>query len=60
MPNCTNCSNAIFDTVWGEYKCSIYKRTVYNHEVIGCKYYNEGQPKESIDNASYQANLQDS
>ena len=28
--NCTNCANAIFDEVWGEYKCTVLKHRIYD------------------------------
>ena len=30
MNNCTNCANAIFDEVWGEYKCAISQHRIYD------------------------------
>ena len=47
MSNCTNCGNAIFDEIWGDYKCSVYKRAVSTNEHVGCKQYQEGTPKTS-------------
>ena len=47
MSNCINCGNAIFDELWGDYKCSVYKRAVHDHEHVGCKQYQEGTPKKS-------------
>lgn len=30
MNSCKNCANAIFDEVWGEYKCKVYERYIRN------------------------------
>lgn len=27
--NCTTCENAVFDELWGEYKCKEFKRRIY-------------------------------
>lgn len=27
--NCANCEHAVFDKVWGEYKCKEFKRRIY-------------------------------
>ena len=64
MANCTTCENAIFDALWGEYKCSVYKRVSYSADfktmlVDGCKDYKNGTPKESKANADYKADLYD-
>ncbi len=45
-PTCLNCANAIFDEIWGEYKCLSIKQTLKdpgtpNH----CIYHKEGTPK---------------
>jgi hypothetical protein len=53
MANCATCEKAIHDAVWGEFKCSVFKHRVYNHE-IACKEYNKGTPKESKRNDSYE------
>lgn len=60
MSNCVNCGNAIFDEIWGDYKCSIYKRHVYDHEIVGCKHYNKGEPKRTKDKASWSAENEES
>ena len=34
MNSCKNCTNAIFDELWGEYKCKVYNhriRDVYKY-----------------------------
>lgn len=31
MNSCTNCANAVFDEIWGEYKCKkMSGRRIYN------------------------------
>lgn len=61
--NCTNCGNAIYDAQWGEYKCAVSKHTVYGPGridiTIDCEHHIPGNPKESKNNADYEANLQD-
>ena len=42
--NCTKCARAIHDTVWNDHRCSIYKHTVSNREIVGCKMYKKGVP----------------
>ena len=38
--NCYHCKNAIFDEVFGEYKCRIRKRYIYDVDAnTGCKDY---------------------
>lgn len=44
MANCVNCEHAIFDEVWGEYKCRIKEHVVYNYEHVGCDSYKKGTP----------------
>lgn len=42
MRNCTNCGNAIFDEVWGGYKCHVHTRSCTASEVEnGCSYWSE-------------------
>lgn len=42
--NCMECKNAIFDEVWGEYKCGINKNWImYAH--LDCEHYAEGKPQ---------------
>lgn len=47
MKNCTTCANAIFDNVFGEYKCRISKKSIRAPLNVKCKDYKEGKPKES-------------
>lgn len=49
MKNCTTCGNAIFDTVFGEYKCSISKTYVRTPLNVRCENYKEGKPMDSKD-----------
>ena len=46
---CTQCENAIYDSIWGEYKCSVYKRSVVLSEIANCEEYKKGTPRESKD-----------
>lgn len=46
MKNCTNCKHAIFDEIWGEYKCVVYKHTVEQpYDVEPCCEHEKGIPK---------------
>lgn len=49
MKNCTTCGNAIFDTVFGDYKCSISKAYVRTPLNVRCEDYKEGKPVDSKD-----------
>lgn len=65
MENCKTCGRAIFDALWGEYKCDISKVITYDADfdrmLVGdCDHYKKGTPKESKKNADYEANLSDS
>lgn len=64
MNTCETCEHAIYDALWGEYKCEITGLTTYSTDynkmlVDGCKDYKNGTPKESKINADYKANLCD-
>lgn len=41
---CKTCKNAIFDPVWGEYKCSVLQRRVRSEPVTNCRFYKKGKP----------------
>lgn len=46
MKNCTNCKYAIFDEIWGEYKCVVYEHTVEQpYDVEPCSEHEKGIPK---------------
>ena len=61
MSKCSTCGNAIFNALWGEYKCTIRQHVIFQPELYkDCEHYNDGTPKESKENADYEANLQDS
>lgn len=46
MKNCTNCKHAIFDEIWGEYKCTVYERTIEQpYDVEPCCKHIKGVPK---------------
>lgn len=51
MSNCSTCEYAIFDELWGEYKCKIRHRRVYKpgKESVNCEWYKKGEPSESKD-----------
>ena len=44
-PKCETCSKALFDPLWGEYRCSVTKRKAKDEELkYGCAEYKEGKP----------------
>lgn len=48
MQNCTTCANAVFDPLWGEYKCKVRKTTVYILlDSTECRDYKNGTPEKS-------------
>ena len=50
MSKCNTCKNALFNPVWGEYKCS--KTGLVVHDISkkeGCKDYKQGEPGMSKD-----------
>lgn len=54
MQNCKICEYAIFDELWGEYKCEVRQCVTYNADyermlVDDCKDYKNGVPKKSKD-----------
>ena len=45
--DCRNCTNAIFDEIWGEYKCKLGKKKhVIDALMVGakCGYHKKGTP----------------
>ena len=53
--NCKNCGKAIFDALWGDWKCSVHKRWCRKSELEeGCNDYKKGEPKESASNVEYE------
>lgn len=48
-PKCNTCHHAIFDTLWGEYKCPflIKPYNVSCEGIVDCKLYKKGTPKDS-------------
>ena len=51
MGNCKTCSKAIFDSLWGEYKCIV--RGIYMYKLRdekNCAFYVKGTPKDSKEN----------
>ena len=48
MNDCKNCANAVFDEVWGEYKCSVRNHRIYDvDKYIDCENH---KPKEKKKN----------
>lgn len=48
MANCKNCEHDVFDIVWGECKCEVHKKYVYDTEAMeNCEDFKQGTPKES-------------
>lgn len=46
MQDCTECTHAIFDEVWGEYKCDVHKRYVKDFDKnTKCVHYEKGSKK---------------
>ena len=42
------CTNAIFDPIWGEYKCRVLERRIRSrYDCMECKDYKEGKPERS-------------
>lgn len=51
MGNCKTCSKAIFDSLWGEYKCPERNITMYKlRDEKDCAFYVKGTPKDSKEN----------
>ena len=60
MENCTTCEHAIFDALWGDYRCM--KRETKVYILLGpdeCVDYNKGTPGESKLNELYEAKFVD-
>lgn len=57
MGICNTCSNAVFEALWGEYKCGLNQVT-YNNLVV-CGDYKKGQPQDSKKNEDYYTELED-
>lgn len=50
MNNCSTCKHALFNPVWGEYKCSKTGLVVYDISTNeNCKDYEKGEPGMSKD-----------
>lgn len=49
MKYCKNCTHAIFDQLWGSYKCGIKQTSVDTHFTVDCPDYEEGNPTISKD-----------
>lgn len=58
MSKCSTCENAIFDMLWGEYKCTVRQHMIFHPELYkDCEHYKNGTPKESKTNADHEADL---
>lgn len=49
MASCAECKNALFDKIWGEYKCTITQHTIYQSNNVDCGTYKKGEPEEAKD-----------
>lgn len=56
--NCPTCSHAIFDALWGIYKCSKKTRSVSAEIDDSCNDYKEGKPRAALGNKIYESNLE--
>ena len=54
--SCTNCTYAVFDPAWGEFKCSEKGRYCTEDEMYhnNCDMYNEGKPTTSKERRDYE------
>ena len=43
--NCKTCEHAIFDEIWGDYKCKKYEIIVHPDERLDCESYKKGKTK---------------
>lgn len=57
--NCPTCGHAIFDALWGVYKCDVKTRAVDDNIDDPCKDYKEGKPRASLGNKIYESNLEE-
>lgn len=46
ISDCRQCKNAIFDDIFGEWKCEVHKRRVSNKDK-NCAHYEKGACKQS-------------
>lgn len=47
---CPNCANAVFDMVWGGYKCTVFQHAIFSvDDYIDCLKWKGGVPKKSKD-----------
>lgn len=61
MAHCSECNHSIFNALWGEFRCDITKRTVYNPSVQAdiCKDFDKGIYHESAGNKLYDEKMED-
>lgn len=44
---CKTCSHSVFDSIWGEYKCTVYCHKIYEPEkTVTCEKYEKDKDKE--------------
>ena len=53
MNHCKTCKNAIFDPLWGDFKCEIHKVIIHPDQKLDCEHYKEGTPKKSKGDTSW-------
>lgn len=47
MDSCKNCANAIFDEVWGEYKCKVHKHRIHDvDKYLDCPHHEKSKSTE--------------
>lgn len=49
MKYCKNCAHAIFDQIFGDYKCDITQASVNTHFTVDCPDHEAGNPTISKD-----------
>lgn len=60
MENCTTCKHAVFDALWGEYRCAVRGTRLYIMlDSSECTEYKKGAPAESQLNKDYEAKFVD-
>lgn len=59
--SCMNCTYAIFDPLWGDYKCSKKERFCTGDELYrnNCDIYNRGKPSVSKERKDYEQSIED-
>lgn len=52
MDKCASCEYAVFDEIFGEYKCKVRQMRVYKPSTNMCEWYKKGTPTKSKDDGS--------